>query len=80
MKKEIEKIRKRAYDNGRMKGSEMTSIIPLLVLRDEFGFGQKRMLQYLEKYKEVVSDYNAGRLKLSDIKQVLREEVKIDVE
>lgn len=61
------------------KATKQTDLIPLLVLRDKFGFGKKRLGRYLQYYAEAVSSYNQGYFKLTDIEKMLMDEVKIGI-
>lgn len=74
-RKRDEKIRER----GMRDAQRITSLFPLLVLRDKYGFGKKRMEEYLAEFKKVIEAYNEGYLDFEDIVKTLQEEVKIDM-
>ena len=71
--KEVARLKREATNNA----AEIVNLIPLLILRDKFGFGKVRLSRYLEHYNEAVEDFNSGRFDLKDIEQVLLDEVKI---
>ena len=52
----------------------------LLVLHDEYGFGNKRLLNVFARVADMAEALNQGLLTFSDIRQTLIEEVNIDVE
>lgn len=80
MKKQVEKIRKKAYRRGQQDAMKILWLLPMLVLRDEFGFGKKRMLQYASKLNQTMEAYNSDVITLEDIHQVLVDEVGIDLD
>lgn len=74
-KKEIQKMN---LENTK-KAVNIVTLIPLLVLRDEYGFGEKRLKRFLEQFKDTFDAYNEGYLDLEDIARVLKEEANIDI-
>lgn len=54
-------------------------VIPAYVLRDEFGFGEKRIKQFFGSMLTVLQDIENDWLNLDDIRQVLKDEVNMDV-
>lgn len=71
--KEVARLKQEATNSA----AEIVNLIPLLILRDKFGFGSKRLERYLEHYNEAIKDFNNGRFNLQDIEQMMLEEVKI---
>ncbi len=71
--KDIERMKKEAIGLA----AERINLIPLLILRDKFGFGKVRLERYLTYYDEMVIDFNEGRITLDDIKGVMLDEVRI---
>ena len=71
--KEIEELKL----NSTRQAVSITQLFPLLVLRDEFGFGEKRLKRFLAKYQETLDAYNQGYLDLTDIAKMLEDEVNI---
>ena len=61
----------------RMNAANIINLIPLIVLRDKFGFGKVRLERYLEHYQEAVDSLNKGYLNLKDVEKVMLDEVKI---
>ena len=55
--------------------ADIINLIPLLVLRDKFGFGSKRLERYLDHYSEMLDAFNKGYISLKDIEKVLEDEV-----
>ena len=72
-RKEYEELKSKE----RMNASNIINLIPLIVLRDKFGFGKIRLERYLGYYQEAVESLNEGYLDLKDVQKVLLEEVKI---
>ena len=61
----------------RMNASNIINLIPLMILRDKFGFGKVRLERYLEHYQDAVDSLNKGYLDLKDVQRVMMDEVKI---
>ena len=61
----------------RTNASNIINLIPLIILRDKFGFGKIRLERYLKHYQEAVDSLNKGYLDLKDVERVMLEEVKI---
>lgn len=59
---------------------QMTIGFSLLALRDEFGFGAKRLDQFIEKVKELVDYYSEEYFELEDMVKIVEEETGIKVE
>ena len=61
----------------RMNAANIINLIPLIILRDKFGFGKVRLERYLKHYQDAVDSLNEGYLDLKDVQKVLLDEVKI---
>ena len=82
-KKDVDIIKKLEYSKGFKEGIDLsidkTILFPLIILRDKYGFGAKRLedfVEYLHDYMEYVSN---GDLSLDDISKTLKEEVGIEI-
>ena len=72
-RKEYEELKSKE----RMNAAKIINLIPLMILRDKFGFGKIRLERYLGYYQEAVESLNEGYLDLNDVQKVLLDEVKI---
>ena len=72
-RKEYEELKSKE----RLNAAEIINLIPLIILRDKFGFGKVRLERYLKHYQEAVDSLNKGYLDLNDVQRVMLEEVKI---
>lgn len=54
--------------------------VPLLVLRDKYGFGAKRLKDFQNYIDEMIKDIADNRLDFIDIITVLKEETGIEIE
>lgn len=61
------------------KALERINLLPLLVLRDKFGFGEIRLNRYIDHLIIAVDDFNQGRFTLDDIEKMLKEETNVVV-
>lgn len=75
---QIEKIKKDARDEAIHEAMERALVMPLLVLRDHWGFGPARMERFIEQVSELMADIEAGRLDLDDITGTLEDEIGIE--
>ena len=75
---QIEKIKQDARNEAIKEAVERALVMPLLVLRDNWGFGPQRMERFIEQVSELMSDIEAGRLDLDDITGALEEEIGIE--
>lgn len=73
--KEVERMKSDAID----KALERINLLPLLVLRDKFGFGEVRLNRYIDHLIIAVEDFNQGRFTLEDIEKMLKEETNVFV-
>ena len=73
--KQMEQMKAKAMNDA----IEVLTLFPLLTLRDEYGFGEKRLKKFLEHMQSNIDAYNEGRIKLEDVARVLDEEVNIKI-
>lgn len=72
-RREIEKLKQKAT----LQAVRVTNYFPLFILRDKYGFGEKRLKEFQEHYLELWDHYNNNRLNLKDIADTLEDEVNI---
>ena len=74
--REINKLK----ENATIRAVQITQLFPLMILRDKYGFGSKRLADFQEHYGNMLDAYNKGYIKLEDIALTIYEEtgVKID--
>lgn len=79
---QIEDIKKKAIDETVKRVSreafERTVVLSLLFLRDQWGFGEKRMERFMEQLSELVEDVSEGRLSMMDITKTLEDELGLE--
>lgn len=79
---QIEGIKKKAVketvDRVSREAFERMMVLSLLVLRDEWGFGEKRMDRFIDQLSTLVEDVSAGRLSMDDITATLEDELGIE--
>lgn len=73
--REIEKMRRDAIHTT----MQIMRVMPMLALRDEFGFGKVRMERYIEKLDSIVEAYNEDRISIRDVAKVLEDEIGVEV-
>ena len=53
--------------------------IPLIVLRDKYGFGRKRMDRFIDYVLDTFDSFDKGYVTLEDIEEVLHDEIGLTV-
>ena len=76
--KQIRKMKAEEYEKGQQEALNIVNVFPLLVLRDKFGFGKKRLKRFSEEYLEVIDAYNKDYLDFDDVVKMIEEETGID--
>lgn len=76
--KQIRKMKAEEYKKGQQEALNIVNVFPLLVLRDKFGFGKKRLKRFSEEYLEVIDAYNKDYLDFDDVVKMMEEETGID--
>lgn len=74
--KELEKLKTQATE----KALDVIIAFSMLALRDEFGFGKKRLEKFHDKFFEIGEAFNDGRLSVNDILSTLEKETGIKFE
>lgn len=54
-------------------------LLGLMVLRDEFGFGTKRMERFIDRMHDLMDSYNKGYINTDDLNKTIHEETGIKV-
>ncbi len=76
---EMAKIRKQAIKIATEQAMVMTLALPLMALRDEFGFGKQRLEKFSSKMYDLIDSYERGYITLQDLHECLREEVGMEL-
>lgn len=75
---QIEAYIKQGYEKGRKDSVQMATdfslAVPMLVLHDEFGFGEKRLFKFYEAFEKLYESINEDYLTIEDILKTLEEE------
>lgn len=56
----------------------MMMSIPIMVLRDKYGFGKKRLDAFSDYVLDLYDSFNKGYITLDDLRETLKEEVNIE--
>ena len=71
--KELEKVKR----NATATAVQITHLFPLWVLRTKYGFGEKRLREFMAHYEDLLDSYNKDHIELADIAQQLDKETGI---
>lgn len=69
----IEKIKMDATDNA----LSILTVFSMMALRDEFGFGKKRLEKFYKKFFDLNESFKLGYITLNDIVDTLEQETGI---
>lgn len=76
---QIEAMKLKATNEAMDFAFRQMILIPLMVLRDHYGFGAKRLERFIDKVADMLDSYNKGYLDLDDIEKTIEEETGIKV-
>ena len=71
---QIEQLKKDAAKEAIGTVIELTLGLPAMVLKDKYGFGKKRLPEFLDHVVDLYESYEMGYLTLQDIRTALWEE------
>lgn len=77
---DIDKIKKDASNEAIDKAFIIMCSLPCMVLRDKYGFGEKRMKQFMDHLMELYDSFNTGYVTFEDLLTTLKEEVGVTFE
>ena len=76
---ELKKYEQRAYQKAVSENVKYLYALSFLALRDDFGFGQKRMKKFMKSLSINLEDLMEDRISLTDIEEVMREEIGLEI-
>ncbi|WP_288961787.1 hypothetical protein [uncultured Peptoniphilus sp.] len=80
---EIQNYIKHGYEKGKQdsieRATQLSMAVPIMVLRDEFGFGKKRIEKFVDAYMELYNAIDEGYLNLDDIIKTVNEETNVEI-
>jgi hypothetical protein len=78
--KDINQIKESATNEAVSRAFFLMMNVPLIVLRDTFGFGQKRLEKFLTEVEKNMVCLSEEYVSFDDLKKVLEEETGVKVE
>lgn len=80
---QIENYIKQGYEKGRKesieKASQYSMAVPIMVLRDEFGFGKQRIDKFINEFMKLYDAIQEGYLDIKDIVKTINEETNVKI-
>ena len=70
----------RAFDKGKMIGTELCLTLVLFTLQDRFGAGDEELTQFSDAFHYTLDSLNKGYITEADIRQALKAEYGTTVE
>ena len=78
--KDINQIKESATNEAVSRAFVLMMNVPLIVLRDNFGFGQKRLEKFIDEVKKNMVCLSEGYVSFEDLKNALEKETGVKVE
>lgn len=79
---QIENIKRKTVedtvDRVSREAFQRMMVLSLLVLRDEWGFGEKRISRFMDQLSVLIVDVSEGRLSMDDITTTLEKELGLE--
>lgn len=72
---DVQNIKKQATNEAVDTAFTAMLAIPMLVMRDRYGFGRKRLEKFMDEVFEVYDSFNNDYLTLDDMHKALKDEV-----
>ena len=69
----------RVKDEATTQAVNIMAVIPLMILRDKYGFGSKRLVRWMRYFTEIIDALFKKYVSLEDMARVIHEETGIDV-
>lgn len=80
---QIEAERLKAFDDGFRKGKDdsfnLMVALPMIILRDKYGFGATRLERFIGEMIEVFESIHEGYVNFHDLLNALKDETGIDI-
>lgn len=80
---QIETYIKHGYERGVkasiQRATDLSLTIPAMVLRDEFGFGGKRIEKFMEAVRELYDSVDKGYINLNEVDEAIRDETGVQI-
>lgn len=75
----VKKGYKLGYEQAIKKASDYSLAVPMMILRDRFGFGKKRLLDFYGEFLNLYDSVDKDYLDLKDIVNTIEEETGVNV-
>ena len=69
----------RAKDDAITESINIMAVIPLMILRDKYGFGTKRLVRWMRYFTETIDALFKKYVTVEDMARIIHEETGIDV-
>lgn len=73
--REINKLK----ESATIRAVNITQLFPLMILRDKYGFGSKRLKDFQQHYNNMLDAYNKGYIELEDIANTIYKETGVQI-
>ena len=75
----VKKGYKLGYEKAIEKASNYSLAVPMMILRDNFGFGKKRLLEFYNEFLNLYDSVDKDYLDLEDIIKTIKEETGVEI-
>lgn len=73
-------LNRRDADNLIIASHKLFMMVGCLALNQEYGFCEKRLQRFMEKFKDILDSYERKYISLQDIEYMLREDAGMEIE
>lgn len=70
---------RQGYQKAIQEAASYSMAVPMLILRDEFGFGKQRLLKFHEAFLDMYDAINKKEFDLREIVDVIKEETGVEI-
>jgi len=76
---DVTQIKENATIEAANKAFILMLAIPMIVLRDDFGFGGKRLTKFIDRALEQYKCFESGAVTIDELRQIIYEETGVSI-
>jgi hypothetical protein len=76
---DVTRIKENATIGAANKAFILMLAIPMIVLRDDFGFGGKRLTKFIDRALEQYKCFESGAVTIDELRQIIYEETGVSI-
>ena len=76
---DVARLKEKATIEAANKAFILILAIPMIVLRDDFGFGGKRLTKFIDRALEQYKCFESGAVTIDELRQIIYEETGVSI-